>query len=574
MCPSASGRAAEFSRVGPQRWMRAPLFRIGLVSLIANLLAIAGSLFVCKVYDQLLAARSAALLAQLAMTAVVVIAAIAVMDALRARMLVRFGARLDSDLAPHVFTAGLTDTANGQPLRDLHALRAFVAGPTMPHLLDAPWALAFLVAIYLLHPTLGHVAAIGGALLCGLALINERTTHGALLNADQTANAATRHAVDQAQGVEAAQAMGMLSALRANWVARNDSAPRLQIGASEHAAWHAALARLLRLLVQMTMLGLGAYLVLEQRCTPGAMIAASVLSGRALAPIEGAIGGWRGFVQARAAYTRLCEVLARVQDGPGLLPALAPTGSIELDRVVARVPNIARPVIRNVSCTAIPGQCLAIVGPSGAGKSSLARVLVGVWRPSAGSVRIDGIDLPDWPREALGPHIGYLPQDVALLHGTVAENIARFGEISPSAVVDAAELAGANAMILQLPKGYDTVVGPGGHVLSGGQRQRIGLARAFYGWPAIVVLDEPTSSLDSDGEAYVCAAIEALKSRNKTVVAINPEPAVLRHADRALRLEHGRVTHFGAAHEVLADIVDIGSARDDATVQLASTGTC
>lgn len=556
---SASGRTAKVAVVEPLRWMRSPLLRAGLLSLMSALLALGCSLYLLRLYDRMLPAPSAGALIELAAVGAAVIVAMAGLDVMRARMLLRFAARFDAELAPSAFAALLSDAASGQPLRDVHTVRAFLAGPTMPQLLEVPWSPLLLAAVFFLHPYLGILAFSGAAVLCGLALLNERLTRDALIRAEGSAHAVARLAEDHARGADVVRAMGMLPALRMHWDSHHgEDARRLGI-AHRWGVWMGACARLVRFALQLTMLGLGTYLVFEQQCSAGAMIAAAILAGRALAPIEGAIANWRSVVHARNAYARLRAMLVSLSHRAKAPKPTALNGALRVDNVVAAVPGVARAVIRGVTFAVAPGECLAIVGPSGAGKSSLARVLVGVWPAKRGSVRLDAANLSDWPRDVLGPHIGYLPQDVELLHGTVAQNIARFGDIAPAAVVDAAELAGANAMILQLPKGYDTIVGPNGHLLSGGQRQRIGLARAFYRAPTLIVLDEPTSSLDAEAEARIGAAVAALTARGKTVVLINPEPALLSQADTVLRLERGRVTHLGPAADVLAQIAGEGA---------------
>lgn len=553
--------------------MRWPLVRVGLLSLISTLIALGASLVLLKLYDRMLPAPDAGTLIRLVSVAAAAIVAMAALDVLRARTLLRLATRFDAELAPSAFAAVLSDAAPGRPLRDVHAVRAFLAGPTMPLLMDVPWSPLLLAAVFFLHPYLGALALMGAAMLCGLALLNERMTRDAVIGADGSAYDAVHLAENHARSADVVRAMGMLPALRVNWDPRHGEDVRQHGIAHRSGAWIAACAKLLRFALQMTMLGLGAYLVFEQRCTAGAMIAAAILAGRALAPIEGAIANWRAVVQARNAYARLSGILAAQSHRGTAVEGRVPSGALHVENVVAGVPGVARAVIRDVTFTLTPGECLAIVGPSGAGKSSLARVLVGAWPVKRGRVRLDAADLSDWPRHVLGPHIGYLPQDVDLLHGTVAQNIARFGEIAPAAVVDAAELAGANAMILQLPKGYDTIVGPNGHVLSGGQRQRIGLARAFYRAPTLIVLDEPTSSLDADGAMRVGAAVAALKSGGRTIVLINPDPALLSLADTVLRLEHGRVTHLGPAGEVLAQIAGEPASGANALLEVATAET-
>ncbi|MBM3395631.1 MAG: type I secretion system permease/ATPase [Betaproteobacteria bacterium] len=527
---------------------------VGLFSLFINLLTLTGSLYMLQVYDRVLASRSHYTLLYLTLVCVAALGVMAALDVVRSRILVRLGACFDASLAPEVFTKVLNQGGSGQPLRDMQSLRGFLTGNTIISLLDAPWSPIFLLFVYLLHPYLGHVALCGVFLLFVIAYVNDLATREPLARAGEAMASTTQYAENSARNAEVVRAMGMLPGLLRIWRGRNELGLQLQAVASDRAAVTAALAKFLRFFVQMAILGVGAYLVIEQQCTPGAMIAASIMMGRALAPVESAIGSWRSFLQARVAYTRLQELFARHPAEKERMPLPAPKGALSVDNVVGVPPGGEKPVITGATFKLQAGQCLGITGPSAAGKSSLVRLLVGIWAPRSGTVRLDGVNLADWPREEVGPHIGYLPQDVELFQGTVAENIARFGQVDPDKVVAASQLANAHEMILSFPKGYDTLVGAGGMGLSGGQRQRLGLARAVYGLPALVVLDEPTSSMDADGENSVRGAIEQLKQQGKTVIVIGHRPALLSGVDVVLVVQRGTITAFGPASEVMPQI--------------------
>jgi PrtD family type I secretion system ABC transporter len=527
------------------------LGRVAGFSFLINLLMLVSPLYMLQIYDRVLSSGSGPTLFYLTLFAAACLVTMAALELVRSRILVRLGSKLDDLLSHEVFTSVLSNGRTGQSFRDLDNLRSFLTGSGMLALLDAPWTPVYIALVYLLHPMLGHVALAGAIILFVLGVVNERATRGPLMRAGMEMSASTQFAELSARNADVVHAMGMLPGLQALWRKRHDTGLRLQAEASDRAGEIAATAKFVRIFLQVAILGVGAYYVIEHEVTAGVMIAASIIMGRGLAPVESAIGAWRGFLQAREGYGRLKEELEKDPRGTDPMPLPAPSGALSLENVIAVPPGGKKPVINNISAQLKAGVSLGITGPSAAGKSSLARLIVGVWKPLSGTVRLDGVNLATWQREEVGPHIGYLPQDIELFPGTVGENIARFGRIDSSKVVEAATLAGAHSMILELPEGYDTVIGPSGNNLSGGQRQRIGLARAFYGMPSLIVLDEPSSNLDAEGEAAVRQAIDALREMGKTVVVIAHRPSLLGGTNVMMVIQHGTVTSFGPTHQVM-----------------------
>lgn len=530
------------------------LWQVAFFSFFINLLALTSSLYMLQVYDRVLASGSGPTLLYLTLFAAACLVTMALLELVRSRLLVRMSARFDAQMSELVFQHGLGAGRGNQGLRDVDSLRTFSAGPTGLALLDAPWIPVYIGLVYVLHPLLGHVALAGGIALFLLGLWNERSTRVPLAEAGRELAASQQFTELSSRNAEVVRAMGMLPGLTRVWREQHDLGLGLQGIASDRAANVTSVTKSLRMFLQVAILGVGAWLVIQQQMTAGVMIAASIIMGRGLAPLESAIGGWRGFLQAREAWRRLVRALGEAATTPEAMPLPAPKGALVFDKVSAAPPESRKMTLQDVSFTLEAGTCLGITGPSGAGKSTLARLLVGVWRPITGTVRLDGVNVADWRREELGPHLGYLPQDIELFPGTVAQNIARFGEIDSSSVVEAAQLAGAHTMILALPKGYDTPIGPAGENLSGGQRQRIGLARAFYGRPPLVLLDEPTSNLDAEGEAAVRQAMDSLRAQGCTVIVIAHRPAVLGGTDKLMVVMGGTVASFGLTSEVMPAI--------------------
>ena len=543
--------------------VRATVGTVAFSSFFINLLALTSSMYMLQVYDRVLASRSGPTLLYLTLFAAACLATLAALELVRSRLLVRAGARFDGQLSELVFQHTLSSGRNSQSLRDLDGVRNFFTGSTGLALLDAPWIPVYIGLVYVLHPVLGHVALAGAVVLLLLGLWNERSTRAPLAEAGREMAAGNQFTELSARNAEVVRAMGMLPGLTAVWRKRHDLGLGLQGLASDRGGSVQAVVKAVRMFLQVAILAAGAWLVIRQESTAGVMIAASIIMGRGLAPLESAIGGWRSFLMARQSYQRLVKEIGQATDARDAMPLPAPTGKLVFDNVAAAPPETRKLTLQDVSFTLQPGTCLGITGPSAAGKSTVARLAVGVWRPVTGEVRLDGVIVSDWKREELGPHIGYLPQDIELFPGTVAENIARFAKVDGQKVVEAAQLAGAHTMILALPQGYDTVIGPSGENLSGGQRQRVGLARAFFGSPPLVVLDEPTSNLDAEGESAVRQAMDALRAAGRTVIVIAHRPALLGGTDQLMVVMAGRVVNLGPTSEVMPVITRRVVARTD-----------
>ncbi|MFT4192794.1 MAG: type I secretion system permease/ATPase, partial [Comamonas sp.] len=534
---------------------------VGVFSAVVNLLMLVPAVYMLQVYDRVLPSRNGATLLMLTLMMLGLYAFLALLDYARARLAIRLGSQLDMALNTRVFGATFETNLRGgalpasQPLGDLATLRQFLTGQTLFAFFDAPWFPVYLAVIFLFHPWLGLLALAGALLLLALSWLNERLSGPPLAEAGRTAIESGRQATASLRNAEAIAAMGMLATLRRRWLALHLRFLGAQQHASEQAAGVAAATRFVRLSLQSLVLGAGALLAIEGEITPGMMIAASILMSRVLAPIEQVIAVWKQWKTARQAWQRLDLLLAAGgQSAPGMaLPR--PLGRLAAENVSAAAPGPAgkpgRTVLARLNFALAPGRTLAVLGASGTGKSTLARLLVGVAAPQSGRVRLDGADLHAWNKDELGPALGYLPQDVALFAGSVAANIARGGEPDAAQVVAAARAAGVHDMVLQLPQGYDTELGENGAGLSGGQRQRVGLARALYGEPALVVLDEPDAHLDEAGQAALARAIQGLKARGATVVVITHRHGLLGLADDLLLLRPGQPAAFGPRDAML-----------------------
>jgi PrtD family type I secretion system ABC transporter len=533
---------------------RPALVAVGFFSLCINVLMLTSPMYMLQVYDRVLISRSEDTLILLSVVALGALIIFGILEAVRTRVLVRVGGRFDQGLSDPVFATVMSSGVGAQPFRDLENIRTFLTGRSLLALFDAPWTPIYIVLVYLLHPWLGHIVLAGAVLLFIIALINEAITREPLKDSASETSLANQFADAGSRNRDTVQAMGMLPGLRRAWHQWHDAGLALQAVASDRTGVIAGAAKFLRFTVQVAILGVGAYLAINEVTSAGVMIAASIIGARALAPVEAAITGWRSFVLAREARRRLHEHLDEHLPGDEPMPLPAPAGRLVFDNVYASPPGQQRPVVSAASFVFEPGTSVGLTGPSAAGKSSLARLMVGVWDPSSGEVRLDGAEISQWSPHLLGPHIGYLPQDVELFPGSVAQNIARFGEVDADAVVEAARLAGAHETIVNLEQGYDTFIGAGGANLSGGQRQRVGLARAFYRSPALIVLDEPTSNLDAVGEASVRSAVEQLRNGGSMVVVIAHRPALVGGVDYMMVVQKGTVTHFGPTAEVMPQI--------------------
>jgi ATP-binding cassette, subfamily C, type I secretion system permease/ATPase len=536
---------------------------VALFSGVVNLLMLAGPLYMLQVYDRVLNSRSVPTLIALSLLLVSAYAFQGALDLIRSRVVVRSAALLDQRLALAVHGAvirlaiALPQRAEGpQPVRDLDQIRAFLTGAGPIAIVDLPWVPAFLLICFLIHPWLGVAATAGGVLLFTMTLLTERASRDPARVAAREAGTRSIMVEANRRSSETIVAMGMAGALAQRWSKINNRYITANARLSDVAGSFGSVSKVLRLLLQSMMLGLGAYLVIRQELTAGAMIAASIMMGRALAPIETAIANWRAFVAARQSIGRLSEALARTASKRDATTLPRPARSLDVEQVTVVAPGGTTPIVAGVRFGLKAGEALGIIGPSGAGKSSLVRTLVGVWRPAKGSVRLDGAALEHWDPELLGRHVGFVSQTVELFDGTITENIARMS-VAPDhdAVLRAARAAGAHDMILRLASGYDTGIGESGTMLSGGQRQRIALARALHGDPFLVVLDEPNSNLDNEGDAALHQAILGLKSRGAIVVLIAHRPSALAVCDRILLLANGGQQDFGPRDEILRKIV-------------------
>lgn len=536
-------------------------------SLFINLLMFIGPLYMLQVYDRVLASRSEVTLMMITGLAVSLLLVYWALEAIRSRVLVRTGARFDQILGHDLFVTAFRGHvrnpagAFSQPVRDLDTLRDFLTGGGIIAFCDAPWVPVFLVACFLLHPWLGIVAVIGAVVIFSLALANEFSTKKLLKNASGASVIANQYVGACMRNAETVHALGMMPGISRRWQEMHWAQLSMQAQASDRAGILLSASKLFRMGLQVAILGVGAYLVLQAEITAGSMVAASIMMGRALSPVEMAVGQWKGFVAARSAYDRLKTLFVSVPEEPARMALPAPRGEITLEQIMVAPPGSRKATLKSVSMHIGAGDVVGVIGPSGAGKSTLARALVGIWNPVSGHVRIDGADIDHWDSTLLGPHLGYLPQDVELFAGTVAENIGRFGDLNPEQIVDAAQRAGAHDMILQLPDGYSTRVGDGGRSLSGGQRQRIGLARALYGDPKVIVLDEPNSSLDSFGEEALSRAILQAKEHGRTVVVVSHRSSLLNVVDKVAVLNDGILTAYGPKQAVLEHLAKAQSAQ-------------
>jgi PrtD family type I secretion system ABC transporter len=535
---------------------RRSFFHVGLFSMFINILVLTVPLYMLQIFDRVLASQSRETLVYLSLIALGAVFALGLLELVRSRILVRVSSWIEQRLAPEAFERSVAATLHARPyrteaLRDLGQLRSFLAGSGIFALFDAPWVPIFLFAVFLLHPVIGVIALAGALLLFLFALLNELVTRTPWRVANHAAIRSMQRAEATVRNAEAIDAMGMMPAVVARWLATNREVLQHQAVASDRAGTFVALSKFWRLAVQIAVLGAGAFLAVQHELTAGGLIAGSILTSRALAPVDHSIGTWKQVVAARAAYVRLRSMFQSITPRAKSMPLPPPRAHVTMERLAFAYPGSDASALQGITLEILPGEALGVVGPSAAGKSTLARLLVGVWPPSSGAVRLDGADVSLWDRADFGRYVGYLPQDVELFAGTVRDNIARMGNLPPDAVVNAARMAGVHDMILRLPKGYETEIGEGGAVLSGGQRQRIALARALLGRPRLLVLDEPNSNLDSEGEQALSVAIQAVKHDGGAVVIIAHRPSLLEHVDKILILRDGQIYALGASTEIM-----------------------
>lgn len=543
------------------RTNRRALIGVAIFSAMINLLLLTSPLFMLQVYDRVLTSRSEQTLVALIVLAAGLLVLMGILDHLRSGILIRIGFDLDRKLRPHIFNAVISGqlarrtVGDGQqPVRDLDTVRSFLSGPGPMALFDLPWMPIYIAICFLLHPLLGALAIVGAIILIGLTIWSYRAAQEPTLEA--TLHAAKRNAWIEGgrRNAESLRALGMSGSIRNRWTDEHVSSLIAQMRGADAAGWINAFTKSFRILLQSVILAAGAYLVIRQVATPGVMIAASIIAARALAPIEQAIAQWRPFLQYRESRARLAGLATAPERPRTALPP--PKNDISLTNVAIAPPGANYPTLAGVNFRLAAGQAVAVIGPSGAGKSTLARGLINVWPIVRGDIRIDGAQIDQWDPDEFGAMVGYLPQTVELFDGTVSENIARFSESrDDKKVVAAAEMAGATQMILKLPKGFDTFIGDMAVTLSAGQKQRIGLARALYNDPFLVVLDEPNSNLDAEGEAALSRAIRAVRNRKGIVVVMAHRPSALAEVDQVLVIREATQTAFGPRDEVLRKAV-------------------
>ena len=531
----------------------------GLFSAAVNLLMLVPVIYMLQVYDRVVSSGSYSTLAMLTLLMVALTAALGGFEWVRSMILIAASNRIEKNLRRRVSDATfkralLTGGAvsNSQPLSDLSSLRQFLTGNGLFAFFDAPWFPIYVFVMFMFHPLFGYAAIFAGIVMVALAYVTEKVTSKKLQDANTQSNWINNQVNGTLKNSEVIAAMGMADDLRHRQENRFDQVLTLQTDASRSAGLLQSLSKTFRMVMQSLLLGLGALLALRQEISPGMMIAGSLLLGRALAPIDMLVGTWKGFTLARGQYDRLGQLLNQIPKDADTMSLPAPTGKLSAEQVMVVPPGSKNIVVRGVNMELNAGEALGIVGPSASGKSCLARALLGIWPTYSGKVRLDGADIFAWDRTELGPYIGYLPQDIELFDGSISENICRFGDVDPDKVVEAAKTAGVHDLILHLPQGYDTVIGGSGGILSGGQRQRIGLARAIYGSPKYLVLDEPNSNLDDQGERELVEAIRRIKSEGATVIIITHRTMVLQCVDKILVMRDGAASHFGPRDQVLA----------------------
>lgn len=531
---------------------------VGLLSFLANLLLLTPTIYMLQVFDRVMVSQSELTLLAVSLITVVLFVIMALSEWLRSRVLVGAGVRFDEVLSTRVFNASFEaylsqSGANpGRAFNDLLQIRQFLTGNGIYALFDAPWAPIYIVVTFMLHPWLGVLAIVFALVQLALAWFGHHQTVEPSETAARTGAEVNAYLQGKLRNAEALESMGMIGNLQTRWKERHEN--WLEQGSAAQGLTHriTALSKFIRYSQQSLALGAGALLVIDGQLSAGAMIAANVLMGRALAPIDQLVGTWRSFITTRAAFVRLEALLVEFPERDQALTRVAPSGSVALRKVFATATGRKEPILKDINLTVPAGTVTVVLGPSGSGKSTLARVIVGIWPHVAGEVLLDDLPISSWNRIDLGPHLGYLPQDIELFEGTIAENIARFRELESEKVIEAARCAGLHEMILRFPKGYDTPIGEAGSLLSGGQRQRIGLARAIYGDPALIVLDEPNANLDDAGEAALTRTVHDLKQKGKTVFLITHRPGAIAAADRLLILRDGAIQAEGPRDDVIA----------------------
>lgn len=536
------------------------IFMAGLFSMFINVLMLVPPLYMLQLYDRVLTSRSESTLYMLTLIVIVLFVTMGLLEVVRSRVLVKFGNRFANILSNRIFESTF-ELANKKPeaassrlMGDFTQLRQFLTGNGLFAFFDAPWIPIYIIVLFLFHPYFGFFAIFAAITLVAITFLNEYTTKEKMDNANTLNRDSMMQLEANIRNAEVINAMGMKTNVRKKWEEKYFGFLNAQNDASNKAGIWSNLSKTLRMFFQSMILGLGAYLAVNMELSAGMMIAGSIIMGRALAPLDLMIATWKGFSGARMSYKRIDQLLKDFPKNKEYMELPAPKGFISVEGVYAKPPASNKYTLENLNFSINKGDILGVIGASAAGKSTLARIILGVWPVQIGTVRIDGADISQWDREHLGKYIGYLPQDIELFSGTISENIARFNEVDSQKVIEAAMKAGVHEMILRLPEGYDTVIGSGAVVLSGGQRQRIGLARAIYDNPVFVVLDEPNSNLDEQGELALLKTVEELKQSGTTVVIITHRPNILKVTNKILIMNSGKIERYASTEEILGAV--------------------
>ncbi|WP_280141888.1 type I secretion system permease/ATPase [Pseudovibrio sp. Tun.PSC04-5.I4] len=543
--------------------LRSALVGVGGVSMLLNILMLTGPLFMLQVYDRVLASGSVPTLVVLATLVGSLFLFYGILETVRGRVLSRLGQRVDAQLSGVTYEISTNlplilgpKGAKIRPVQDLDQVRNFLSGPGPSAIFDLPWMPLYFGIVYLFHPLLGLMAIGGAVVMCLLVTLNEFTSRKPASEAAAETNRRASIVEASRANAEVVQAMGMMHTMKTRWHQGNDAYLVKQRKSADRSAMFSTIVKTFRFVLQSAMLGMGAWLVIQQEVTSGVMIASSIMTSRALAPVEQAVSQWKGFIAARQGLARLRKVIDNKKDTSNVMELPLPHQRIELEGVACGPVGLRQPFVQGVNIELSAGEGLGIIGKSGSGKSTLSRAIVGITNALAGSIRFDGSELDHWTSERVGEFVGYLPQDIQLFDGTVAENISRFKQnANPEDVIEAAKIASVHDFITSLPEGYNTVIGTAGFALSGGQRQRVALARAMYGEPFLIVLDEPNSNLDSEGEACLTHAIKLMRSRGKVVVVIAHRSSAIAAVDKVLILNEGRQVAYGPRDEVMKQLV-------------------
>ena len=567
--PNPGGRATPLDRA--MRTLRPAILVAIIFSLFINVLALVSPIYMLQIYDRVLSSRNEMTLLFITIIAVFLFVIYSILEAMRTQVLVRAGIKFDGEVRGPVFKSVLDGTLTGrgggpQAFRDVDIVREFMTGAGLIAFCDVPWIPVFVFVCFVLHPYFGILAIIAGLIILALAVWNDFATRVPLQRATVASIGAQNDASTTLRNAEVMHAMGMWRGLQRRWELRRDDLIAWQASASDRGGGIMASIKLVRQVVQTLILGGGAYLAITGKISAGAMIAASILVGRALAPIEAAVGQWKHFIAARGAWDRVQATFRSNEAGGSRMPLPAPKGKLSAEAASIVPPGGTRAVVHGVTFALEPGTTLGIIGPSAAGKSSLMRGIVGVWPVAAGAIKVDGFDLRQWDPLQLGQYVGYLPQDVELFSGTVADNVARFSDFKIDEVIEAARIAGVHEMVQALPNGYDTQIGEGGTALSAGQRQRLALARAMFRRPPLLVLDEPNASLDASGEQALAQAIAYMK-RTTTIIFSTHKTNLLGLADKIMLLQNGQVAQFGDRDGVLVPLIEAGRTQAPAAAK-------